>query len=216
MMEQGRMEQYNRETSQIHAPEELIRKTKEAVREEEQRIARAELPQKTAGKRSYRGRVYRWALPAAAAVLMILIGTSGLFFGRGKDRTLSESAADTAANEIAAENDMELQLGAPPEAAAADAGTPIERDGSHDTTEEAAAKEKMPAAAAEADSLREADVVQEDAADSVQTAGGRATENSQAKNDFVEEKNMEETDGLLRCLKKFAEMAYRLLTETVR
>lgn len=187
MMEQGRMEQYNRETSQIHAPEELIRKTKEAVREEEQRIARAELPQKTAGKRSCRGGVYRWALPAAAAVLVILIGTSGLFFGRGKDRTLSESAADAAANEITAENDMELQLGAPPEAAAA-----------------------------EADSLREADVVQEDATDSVQTAGGRATENSQVKNDFAEEKNMEETDGLLRCLKKFAEMAYRLLAETVR
>lgn len=92
------MEQYNRETSQIHAPADLIRRTKEAVREEEQRPERQRSQQSAAvrPKHSY-GKVYRWALPAAAAALcLILLNVSGIMFGRSISKSRLESAADTA------------------------------------------------------------------------------------------------------------------------
>ena len=74
MMNQYNMDQYNKETSQIHAPADLIRRTKEAVREEEQRIARERLQQNTVlqPKRSY-GKVYKWALPVSAAAVCVLL-----------------------------------------------------------------------------------------------------------------------------------------------
>ena len=92
------MKEYNRETSQIHAPADLIRRTKEAVREEEQRLERQRLQQSVAvqPKHSY-GKVYRWALPvAAAAVCLILLNVSGMILGRGISKSQLESAADTA------------------------------------------------------------------------------------------------------------------------
>ena len=108
--EQSVREQYHRETEEIHAPADLINRTKDAVREEEQRIAQNRaaqeqtVPQISGQQKSgsaRAGHVYsrmqRLALPAAAAVLVLLVGASGLFFGRGKRS--EEFAADATAQE---------------------------------------------------------------------------------------------------------------------
>lgn len=173
-MEQGRIDQYKKETSQIHAPEDLIRRTKETVCGEEERIAREKAPQKTAAKKKrYGGRAYRWALPAAAAVLVIVAGTSGIFFGRGADKFMSESALDMAANDTSAddtsaESNMELQLGVS-SGADADGAEPIGRGGSNGMTEDAeiydAADTEMPEAAVEAATAEMSDAIAEDTAD---------------------------------------------------
>lgn len=104
-------EQYNRETAQVHAPAELIHRTKDAVRREEQRIAQEQAGQKmseqqSGGSRAKAGRAYgrlhRWALGTAAAAVLLLVGASGLFFGR-VGRSSEKSASDTAVQEIAAD-----------------------------------------------------------------------------------------------------------------
>ena len=99
--EQSVMEQYHKETAQIHAPADLIRRTKEAVREEEQRIARESASQTIAErtKRSY-GRMYKWALPAAAAaVLCIVILSAGLTgIGGRMNKSASDQLAGIAEN----------------------------------------------------------------------------------------------------------------------
>ena len=82
---------YREETSQIHAPVDLILKTKQAVAEEEERlrkeiqIAPADLSgagmdgAESAGKktesgwRKYYGRVPRWFLPVTAAAVFVLV-----------------------------------------------------------------------------------------------------------------------------------------------
>lgn len=107
-------EQYNRETSQIHAPADLIRRTKEAVREEEQRIARERLQQNIVVQTTHSyGKVYKWALPvAAAAVCLILLNVSGIMFGRSMSKTQSESASPTNMDSGAAsasDSDMGVQ-----------------------------------------------------------------------------------------------------------
>ena len=96
MTDQNNMDQYNKETSQIHAPADLIRWTKEAVREEEQRIAGEGLQQSIAAqpKHSYR-KVYKWALPVAAAILcVILYNISGMMPGRNMSGAGSGAAMD--------------------------------------------------------------------------------------------------------------------------
>ncbi len=111
--EQYVREQYHRETEEIHAPADLINRTKGAVREEEQRIAQNRaaqeqtVPQTSGQQKSgsaragyVYGRMQRWALPAAAAVLVLLVGASGLFFGRGKRS--EEFATDATAQETEA------------------------------------------------------------------------------------------------------------------
>lgn len=126
MIDQYNMDQYNKETSQIHAPADLIRRTKEAVREEEQRIARERLQQNTVvqTKRSY-GKVYRWALPVAAAVLCVmLLNISGLMLGRSKGGAWSGSTMDMASGAApSSDSGMGAQSGAADmsESAAADA-----------------------------------------------------------------------------------------------
>lgn len=115
VIEQSVMDQYHKETSQIHAPADLIRRTKEAVRAEEQRIAREKQQQNAVvqPKHSY-GKVYKWALPvAAAAVCVILLNVSGLLFGRSKGGSWSGSSMDMAM-ETAPSNDssMGIQAGA--------------------------------------------------------------------------------------------------------
>ena len=168
-MEQGRIDQYKKETSQIHAPEDLIRRTKEAVRGEEERIAREKAPQKTAAKKKrYGGRAYRWALPAAAAVLVIVAGTSGIFFGRGADKFMSESALDmtandTSADDTSAESNMELQLGVS-SGADADGAEPIGRGGSNGMTEDAEIYDAADAEMPEAAGAEMSNAVAEDAA----------------------------------------------------
>lgn len=181
LTEQFVMEQYHKETAQIHAPADLIRRTKEAVREEEQRIAQESAPQITAErtKRSY-GRVYKWVLPtAAAAVLCIAILSAGLtgIGGRtnksasnqladmagsatesGSSYMANDGAVDMAAAEAAeaeGTNDMGMLLGeafAEEEAMEA-AGAPIEKNGYMD---DAAASAPSDSAAADMQSSQAA------------------------------------------------------------
>ncbi len=97
------LDQYNRETSQIHAPAALIQKTKEAMRAEEERLRAEETPlgdsytignssahryaagiskdcEANAAKRRsifFYGRLRKWTLPlTAAAALVILVSVS--------------------------------------------------------------------------------------------------------------------------------------------
>ena len=96
MTDQYNMDQYNKETSQIHAPADLIRRTKEAVREEEQRIAGERQQQNAVAQPKHsHAKVYRWALPVAAAVLcVILYNISGMMPGRNMSGGGSGAAAD--------------------------------------------------------------------------------------------------------------------------
>lgn len=100
------MDQYKKETSQIHAPADLIRRTKDAVRQEERRIAREKqesfAAEKTQSggtvqpKRSY-VKVYKWALPiAAAAVCLILLNVGVMRYGRHMDESQSNTSMDMA------------------------------------------------------------------------------------------------------------------------
>ena len=108
------MDQYKNETSQIHAPTDLIRRTKEAVREEEQRILRETQQSKPAAqpKRSY-AKVYRWALPvvAAAAVCLVVLNLSVMRFGRSMNESATDAPADTASG-AADSGGVGIQFGA--------------------------------------------------------------------------------------------------------
>lgn len=120
------MDQYKQETSQIHAPADLIRRTKEAMQREELCLQQAQPAAAAAGAGSmgadmqdgrirtadrdsrrswadrlsvaYSGRIYRWALPvAAAAMVLLLINiTSGMVGNRFR-----KSASDSAPMEAA-------------------------------------------------------------------------------------------------------------------
>lgn len=108
------MKEYNKETSQIHAPADLIRRTKEAVREEEQRLERERSLQSIAAQpKHFYGKVYKWALPvAAAAVCLILLNVSGIMFGRSMSKVQYESASPTNMDSGAAptnDSDMGVQ-----------------------------------------------------------------------------------------------------------
>lgn len=128
--EQSVMEQYHKETAQIHAPADLIRRTKEAVREEEQRIARESAPQITVekAKRSY-GKVYKWALPAAAAAVLCIailsVGVTGIG-GRmnksasGYSADMTQSAAENGSADMA--HDKALDMAAAETAEAEETG----------------------------------------------------------------------------------------------
>lgn len=80
------MDQYKKETSQVHAPMDLIERTKAAVREEEERILRERTVQgkisETAVyvdevKRAKGFAAHKWAYPlTAAAALLILVSVS--------------------------------------------------------------------------------------------------------------------------------------------
>lgn len=108
------MDQYKNETSQIHAPADLIRRTKEAVREEEQRILRETMQPEPVvqPKRSY-AKVYRWALPvvAAAAVCLVVFNLSVMRFGRSMNESATNAPTDIA-SDAADSGGMEFQLGA--------------------------------------------------------------------------------------------------------
>lgn len=100
------IDQYKNETSQIHAPADLILKTKQAVREEEKRIEREKAQQEqsvhqqaVAGRtKSGYGKTYKWALPVAAAVLFaVLMNVSTMMIGNRFTKSQSNTASDTAA-----------------------------------------------------------------------------------------------------------------------
>lgn len=119
------MNQYNKETSQIHAPADLIRRTKEAVREEEQRIAgqkmqsmesvRVQSGSIARPKRSY-AKVYKWALPVAAAALcLIMLNVGVMRMGGSMSKMQSDTSMDMASGAASAsdsaDNGMGMQFG---------------------------------------------------------------------------------------------------------
>lgn len=102
------MDQYKQETSQIYAPADLIRRTKEAMHREELRLQQAQPADRPSG--IHVGRIYRWALPvAAAAMVLILINVTSGMVGNRFRKSASDNAPmaaatdDTAAYETAEE-----------------------------------------------------------------------------------------------------------------
>lgn len=122
MKDQYNMDQYIKETSQIHAPIDLIRRTKGAVREEEQRIQRKKAGQTGQNVMAYApktvsatvnniyGKVYRWALPVAAAVFsVVLLNIFAMRLGGRGDKSFSGAAMDMAEGEQLS-NDMTMHF----------------------------------------------------------------------------------------------------------
>lgn len=144
--------QYKKETSQIHAPADLIRRTKEAVREEEQRIAREQMKQVTAAqpKHSY-AKVYKWALPVAAAVCLFLLNAGVVRLGRGMSGSgMSQSQSDASMSGASESNNMkpqteDLEMHEKLEDAAIDES--IDQGGAFDTTAETTTTAEEPVSA---------------------------------------------------------------------
>lgn len=153
-------EQYKKETEQIHAPAELIAKTKAAMREEEARIrreftAQTTEPEKvsmfsgqTAGPARNRDYVKRfdtrkWAYPlTAAAALLILVSVSltmrGIKSGNmDASPAYEEMAVETESAEMSGGEDLDAGMAA--------AGAAVDSEGAAETTEEAFADEAVPA-----------------------------------------------------------------------
>ncbi len=114
-------DQYRKETSQIHAPADLIQKTKQAMEQEEQRlkaveerkvgsygtaITESEAITKKAKKNSFIQQIYKWTLPlTAAAAILILISVSLVMKSVKSDSSASDMMAES---EYA--KDMGMQL----------------------------------------------------------------------------------------------------------
>lgn len=99
------MDQYKQETSQIHAPADLIRRTKEAMQREELRLQQAQPADRPFGIHS--GRIYRWALPvAAAAMVLLLINVTSGMVGNRFSKSASDNAPMAAAVDDAAAYEM--------------------------------------------------------------------------------------------------------------
>ena len=170
MMDQNNMDQYNKETSQIHAPADLIRRTKEAVRQEEQRLERERQQSTITQPKPFRTKAYRWALPAAAAVFcVIMLNVSGMIIGRNIRGSASGSSMDMASESAASAapsggSDMGVQFGASDwaESATTTADEPINKGGNYD----------MAAAAAEEIAEAEETAEYEDAYDNAGYDGG--------------------------------------------
>lgn len=95
------IDQYKKETSQIHAPAELIQKTKLAMQQEEQRLRESA---DKAGRPSHR--VYKWTWPlSAAAAILILVSVSTVMRSSKADYSASDMAVDSGY-----ENEMDMQL----------------------------------------------------------------------------------------------------------
>lgn len=107
-------DQYKKETEQIHAPAELIARTKIAMREEEERIR-----QDRKCAKGFAGR--RWVYPlTAAAALLILVSVSLTMRGL---KSGSADMAGAAYEEIAAETESaEMSGGADSEGGVPEAG----------------------------------------------------------------------------------------------
>lgn len=192
------MERYNRETSQIHAPADLIRRTKEAVREEEQRLesARSQQTQQSAAvqpQHSY-GKVYRWALPvAAAAVCLILLNVSGIMFGRNMSKSQLKLAADTASGAApASDSDMGVQAETTDwaESAAAADESMNETDSNFDMAEAETATDAAPAESYA--KVQSADAGAAEGYEKGQSADAAPTEDA-ARSDAAYENGMEDS-----------------------
>ncbi len=118
----GMIDQYKKETSQVHAPADLVQRTKLAMQQEEQRLsesgerikradlaagAQRETAADPAKKRAASARrIYKWGLPlTAAAAILIFISVSTAIRGIRFGNFDTDMAADRYSK------NMELQLG---------------------------------------------------------------------------------------------------------
>lgn len=112
MMDQSKNEykgQYNEETLQVHAPADLIKRTRQAVAEEEKRLQAENKPdnsnvdgqwseERAKGSRRNYNRGFRWAFSAAAAVILLFaVHRAVLFRGVGSGGASMDSVSDMAA-----------------------------------------------------------------------------------------------------------------------
>lgn len=152
------MEQYKQETAQIHAPADLIRRTKEAMRAEEMRLQREKTSAMVSGRSFagiaketasagnqddrlrdqagrqqradrpfgiYSGRIYRWAMPVAAAAAVLLLINAVVMVGNRAGKSAADTAMpaaidsgasyDTAAEAAEEPADFEMTAAAPAE-----------------------------------------------------------------------------------------------------
>lgn len=203
------MDQYNKETSQIHAPADLIQRTKQAVREEERRIERVRAQQavrtmENTGthdvyadkpRRNSYGKVYKWVLPVAAAVLLVvLMNASTMMIGRKFSASQSDKSMEMAA-EMAGGAEESGEAACDTEAAEAIEESVVnDMDGGIDKAfgdnglmEESIAE--APAASAEYDSVQESEMKSDLSKDS---AGELTIEEVEGKPEFVSEADTEQ------------------------
>lgn len=181
MMDQYK-EQYKKETEQIHAPADLIARTKAAVRGEEARIQReqAERPAaqeaSAAPQKSSRGTAARrWAYPlSAAAAIIVLASVSLMMRGLGKSAFESSAyemaaGADSGGEESAAESAFDEA--AAEEFAAETEGTAADREtGTAGVAELTDDKETAGAVAEAEDMVTEMETASADAAEAAEPA----------------------------------------------
>ena len=73
-------EQYQKEVSQIHVPKELLEKTKQAMKEEEQTLSRKKMTGKVIPFKKI-------SMVVAAAILLLVMIPTGISFFRGIDQS---------------------------------------------------------------------------------------------------------------------------------
>ena len=73
-------EQYQKEFSQIHVPKELLEKTKQAMKEEEQTLSRKKMTGKVIPFKKI-------SMVVAAAILLLVMIPTGISFSRGMDQS---------------------------------------------------------------------------------------------------------------------------------
>lgn len=110
------MDQYKKETSQIHAPADLIQRTKLAVEEEEKRIQSTVENKADRYPRSPYRQVYRWALPVAAAMFLLVASMAvpmvqKRFSSSGFDTDAGGAALPTEGEAGGADTDMQFADG---------------------------------------------------------------------------------------------------------
>lgn len=186
MMDQYK-EQYKKETEQIHAPADLIARTKAAVREEEARIRRerAVKPAAQVGKpsvqeapmmsqRRSRGAMNcKWAYPlSAAAAVIVLVSVSLMMRGLGKSSSesptyeMAAAEADSGGEESATAGAAEaFDEAFPAESAMETEGAAADKEtGAAEVTEFAGERETASAVAEVEDMATEMEAASADAA----------------------------------------------------
>lgn len=185
-------DQYRKETSQIHAPADLIQKTKQAMEQEEQRlkaveerkvgsdgtvITESEAITKKAKKNSFIQQIYKWTLPlTAAAAILILISVSLVMKSVKSDSSASDMMAES---EYAKDMGMQLSEVAAEESEILINESPAESD-RNDMAEDYA----MAEAAEDAAYPEEMENAESEAAEESETSAGY--QDMEAKKDTAE------------------------------